>query len=433
MSMIETVRSLLAGVVIAAALTGLAPADVLARSRTPSAGDGGHPLERIAAVVNDDAISLTDTEARLRLALLSSNLPDNPDVRQRLLPQVLRSLIEERLQIQETKRLNISVPDQEVNAALAKIAEQNRMQRGDFERLLKSHNVPVSTLINQIRASLGWNKLVQRKLRPQVFVSDDEIDAYLERLRANNGKPEYLTAEIFLSVDTPAQDEEVRRTGDHLVDMMRQGAPFSAVARQFSQAAGANTGGDLGWVQIGQLSDELNKALVQLRPGQVSPPVRSPTGYHILMVRDQRTVNSGDPNETDVHLMQMVFPINGGDKATPMARAQDVGRRVHSCEAFAKEIKASRSGADMGTVKAGGLPPDIAQLVSALPIGQVSQPFGNDRQLVVLMVCERKTAAAAAAPGRDVIQASLGNERIEQLQRRYLYDLRRSAYVDVRM
>ena len=430
MTMTETVRSLLTAAALAATLAGLAPA--AAQARDKAASGEGRSLERIAAVVNDDAISVTDTEARLRLALLSSNLPDAPEVRQRLMPQVLRSLIEERLQLQEAKRLNITVGDPEVNGALSKIAEQNRMQRADFDKFLKSHNVPLGTLTSQVKANLAWSKLVQRKLRPQVFVSDEEIDAFLDRVRANSGKPEYLTAEIFLAVDTPAQDDEVRRTGEHLVTMMRQGAPFSAVARQFSQAAGANTGGDLGWVQAGQLADDLNKALMQLTPGQVSPPIRSASGYHILMVRDQRIIAAGDPAATQVHLMQMTFPAGGGDRAAQGARAQDFAGRVHGCDAFGREIEASHDGVDMGTIRAGDLPPELARLVNSLPIGQVSPPFGNDRQLVVVMVCERKSSDAGL-PGRDVVQATLGNDRIEQLQRRYLYDLRRLAYVDVRM
>ena len=418
----ETVRSLLTVAALLALFTALAPGAAAARERQRS--DGGQAIERIAAVVNDDAISYTDAEARLRLALLSSNLPDNPDIRRRLIPQVLRSLIEERLQLQETKRLNITVPDAEVNAALSKIAEQNRMARADFDRYLKSHNVPVSTLMSQVRANIAWSKLVQRKFRPQVIVSDDEIDAFLDRIRANSGKPEFLTAEIFLAVDTPAQDDEVRRTGEHLVDMMRQGAPFSAVARQFSQAAGANTGGDLGWVQAGQLAEDLNKALLQLRPGQVSPPVRSANGWHILMVRDVRTIAAGDPNDTHVHLMQMVF--------SAVSAAQSAATRLRGCDAFEKELKANHNGADMGTVKAGDLPPDLGRMVTSLPIGQASAPFGTERQAVIVMVCERKTANAGL-PSRDVVQANIGGERMDQLQRRYLYDLRRAAYVDVRM
>ena len=427
MTLTAIIRPFLAAAACASALALLAPGGSFARDR----GDEGvGATERIAAVVNDDAISITDAEARLHLALLSSNLPDNAEVRQRLMPQVLRSLIEERLQMQETKRLNITVTDKEVKEALGRVAEQNHIPAGEFEHFLTSHGVPVSTLNNPIRAGLAWNKLVQRKLRPQVMVSDAEIDAVLDRIRANSGKPEYLTAEIFLAVDSPSQDEEVRRTGEHLVDMMRQGAPFSAVARQFSQAAGANTGGDLGWVQAGQLSDELDKALAMLRPGMVSPPIRGATGWHIMMVRDVRTVAAGDPNETKVHVMELALPVSGGRDAI-LGRAQELATSVHGCDAFAERIKSGR-GNDMGTLRAGDMPPDLMHLVNVLPVGEVSPPFANDQQIKVLMVCDRKVASAGLPP-RDAVQANIGNERIDQLQRRYLYDLRRAAYVDVRM
>ena len=427
MTLTAIIRPLLAVAACASALALLAPGGGFARDR----GDADLGVaERIAAVVNDDAISVTDAEARMRLALLSSNLPDNAEVRRRLMPQVLRALIEERLQMQESKRLNITVSDKEVKDALGRVAEQNHIPAGEFDHFLAAHGVPVSTLTNQIRAGLSWNKLVQRKLRPQVMISDEEIDAVLDRIRANSGKPEYLTAEIFLAVDTPSQDEEVRRTGEHLVDMMRQGAPFSAVARQFSQAAGANTGGDLGWIQAGQLSDELDKALAMLRPGMVSPPIRGATGYHIMMVRDVRTIAAGDPTETQVHVMQLALPIGGGRDAI-LGRAQQLAAGVHGCDAFAERIKSGR-GTDMGTLRAGDLPPDLVRLVNTLPVGEVSPPFANDQQIKVLMVCDRK-AASAGLPPRDAIQANIGNERIDQLQRRYLYDLRRGAYVDVRM
>ncbi len=432
MTMTETVRSLLIGATVAVALAGAAPEPTQARPRTAGTSSDTGSLERIAAVVNDDAISYTDTEARLRLALLSSSLPDNPDIRQRLLPQVLRSLIAERLQLQETKRLKISVSDSDVSSALSRIAEQNRMERQQFEKYLKSNNVPLSTLLNQVKASLAWNKLVQRRLQPQIFISDEEIDAFLDRVRANRGKPEFLTAEIFLAVDSPNQDEDVRRTSEHLVGIMRQGAPFSAVARQFSQAAGANTGGDLGWVQAGQLSDDLNAALMRLMPGQVSPPIRSASGYHILMVRDIRSIDAGDPAQTTVHLLHMSFPFGGGDQSAQVARAQDFTNRVQSCDSFQNEIKASRAGIDHGLIKASSLPPELARMVTALPNGKPSPPLGNDRQLIVFMVCER-TSPETSLPSRDLVRANIGNERIEQLQRRYLYDLRRAAYVDVRM
>ena len=174
------------------------------------------------------------------------------------------------------------------------------MQRDQLEKMLASQGVPRSTLESQIRSTIAWGKLVQRRLRPSIEIGQEEIDQVIQRIQANAGKPEYLAAEIFLAVDAPEREDDVRRLADRLYEQIGQGASFPAVARQFSQSAGAANGGDLGWVQQGQLPEELDSALRQLRPGQATRPIRSITGYHILMLRDERAVaaaNSLPPRE----------------------------------------------------------------------------------------------------------------------------------------
>jgi peptidyl-prolyl cis-trans isomerase SurA len=274
-----------------------APAPAVA---APVAPPPARSTEGIAAVVNDDIISMSDLTARLQLALVSSGLPNTQETRQRLTPQVLRSLVDERLQLQEATRANVSVTDKEINEAFSKVAEQNRMQRDQLEKMLASQGVPRSTLESQIRSTIAWGKLVQRRLRPSIEIGQEEVDQVIQRIQANAGKPEYLAAEIFLAVDAPEREDDVRRLADRLYEQIGQGANFTAVARQFSQSAGAAAGGDLGWVQQGQLPEELDSTLRQLRPGQASRPIRSITGYHILMLRDERAVaaaNSLPPRE----------------------------------------------------------------------------------------------------------------------------------------
>jgi peptidyl-prolyl cis-trans isomerase SurA len=274
-----------------------APAPAVA---APVAPPPARSTEGIAAVVNDDIISMSDLTARLQLALVSSGLPNTQETRQRLTPQVLRSLVDERLQLQEATRANVSVTDKEINEAFSKVAEQNRMQRDQLEKMLASQGVPRSTLESQIRSTIAWGKLVQRRLRPSIEIGQEEIDQVIQRIQANAGKPEYLAAEIFLAVDAPEREDDIRRLADRLYEQIGQGANFTAVARQFSQSAGAAAGGDLGWVQQGQLPEELDSTLRQLRPGQASRPIRSITGYHILMLRDERAVaaaNSLPPRE----------------------------------------------------------------------------------------------------------------------------------------
>lgn len=437
---LRVLLSTLAATTAVVALSLAGPA-LAAQKKSASPAAAGDPavagpvqqVERIAAVVNDEVISFSDLNARIDLVLLGASLPDTPEARQRVRPQVLRSMVEERLQSQEAKRLNITVSKDEMDKALGRLAEQNKLARADMEKLFASRGVPWSTLENQVRASLAWSKVVQRRLRSSVQIGDDEIDAVLERIKANAGKPEYLVAEIFLAVDSPDQDDEVLRLGERLVEQLSQGTPFVPVARQFSQAAGAAGGGDLGWVQAGQLPEELDGAIQQLRPGQISRPVRSATGYHILYLRDQRTVASGNIAEMKVALKQVVFPTDG-DPAAARSRVEEQTRNIRGCEAMDAMIqKMGGLSGDLGTVRVGDMPPQIGRLVATLSIGQPSVPLVNEREARVLMVCERSDPPGASLPGRDEIAAALGGERLEMLARRYLRDLRRSAFIELRV
>ncbi|MDR3514584.1 MAG: peptidylprolyl isomerase [Azospirillaceae bacterium] len=406
-----------------------------APSSAPAAGQPDAAVEKIAAVVNDEIISTTDVDARVDLALLSSGLPDTPDSRGRLVAQVLRGLIDERLQMQEAKKLDIKVSDHEVDEAIGRIADQNKMNRAQLEQLFADRRIPLSTLKAQGRAALLWNKVVIRKLRPSIEIGDDEVDAVVKRIQANAGKSEYLVAEIFLSVDKPDQDEEVHRLADRLAEQISKGANFAAVARQFSQAAGANNGGDLGWIQAGQLPADLDTALQNLQPGQMSRPIHGFTGYTLLYVRDRRTIMAGNPADSKLTLAQIVLPVTADTpEVMQRAKAAEISRTVQGCDAFraqAKTLGSAQSG-DLGVVRAGDLPERLGALGLALPIGKPSEPLVQPSGVVVLMVCDR-VLPVNGAPDRAAISEELGGERMDMLQRRYMRDLRQAAYIDQRM
>lgn len=413
-----------------------APAASAAPAQGQQSRAAGPQSERIAAVVNQDVISRSDLTARLNLAMTATGLPDTPETRSRLVPQVLRSLIDERIQKQEARRYNVAVEPREIEAAMARIAQQNGMTPQALTDVFGKRGVSMRTLQDQIEATIAWSKLVQRRLRPSVQIGEDEIDAALERIKGNIGKPEFLVAEIFLGVDDPSQEEPVRRLIERLVEQIRGGASFPAVARQFSQAAGAANGGDLGWVQSGQLPEELDNALRSLRPGQVSAPIRSASGYHLLTLREQRVVSGGDSGQGRVTLKQVVFPLaNPGERAATAQRAAKLAGGVKSCADFDKimnEVGPRMSGT-VGPARIADLPAEIRPLLASQPIGRSSPPLVNDRQVVLIAVCEREAPTGGSLPARDTVATTLGAQRLDMLQRRYLRDLRQSAFIEVRL
>src|SRR5690242_4351224 len=190
---------------------------------------------RIAAVVNDDVISLVDLQQRIRLALLSTNTPDDQAARQRVAAQVLRVLVDEKLELQEAKRLNVAVSEEDVAAEVTRIERTLQLAPGGLETYLRGHGVEKTTLTDQLRAAIAWQRLVQRRMSQSISISQDEIDEMMSRMREAEGQPQSRVAEIFLAVDDPRQEDEVRRDAERLFEQMRNGADFPALARQFSQ------------------------------------------------------------------------------------------------------------------------------------------------------------------------------------------------------
>ena len=406
-------------------------------SEQPQAGQP--PETRIAAVVNDEVISVADIRSRLRMVMLSSNLTDSPETRQRIANQVLRTIVDEKLQMQEAKRQNITATEEEINKAVAQIEKQNNMQPGQLDQALKQRGIERSALVDQLTASIVWAKLVRRLLSQTNVVSDEEIDYALKRAQETVNEPQSRVAEIFLAVDNPQQEEEVRRLAERLSDQMRQGARFSAIAQQFSQSATAAVGGDIGWVRPEQLNSELGKMVAQMRPGELSPPLRTGAGYYLLLVLDRRSGRSAGAEDTLLHLVQIVFPLPPqapeAMRRAAITEAQNAKLTAKNCEELLKigKEKGSAQLSSEGRLRVDQIAPGMRNIVLGLEAGRSSQPIVQKNGVGVIMVCEKVAPSAATVPTREEIAETLMRQRLDTLARRYMRDLRRTAFVDVRV
>jgi peptidyl-prolyl cis-trans isomerase SurA len=420
--------------------TGSPPAAPATQRPTAQPPAGQVTETRIAAVVNDEVISVADLMSRLRMVMLSSNLADSPETRQRIAAQVLRTIVDEKLQMQEAKRQNITATDEEITKALAQIEKQNNMQAGQLDQVLKSHGIERGALVDQLTASIVWAKLVRRLVSQTNVVSEEEIDYALKRAKETADEPQSRIAEIFLPVDNQQQEEEVRRLAERLIEQMRQGARFSAVAQQFSQSATAAVGGDIGWVRAEQLSPELGKAITQMRPGELSPPIRTGAGFYLLLVLDRRAGRSAGPEDSLLHLVQIVFPLPP-QAAEPMRRAaiaeaQSAKTTAKNCEELLKigKEKGSPQLSSEGRLRVDQVSPAMRSIVLGLEAGQASQPIVQKNGVGVIMMCEKAAAPSAPTiPSRDDVAETLMRQRLDTLARRYMRDLRRTAFVDVRV
>lgn len=412
----------------------LALAALLAAAPAASQQD----LQRIAAVVNDDIISYFDLNARVQFALASSNTPDTPENRRRFQQQVLKAMIDERLQKQEATKQNIKITESELNKALNDVEKQNSMPAGGLDKYLQSINVPRSAVTQQIESTLAWQKLVLRRLKPKVEIGDDEIEETLQRIEASRGQPEMHVAEIFLAVDSPEQEDEVLKNMERLIEQLGRGARFPAIARQFSQSASAAAGGDLGWVQQGQLDEQLEAVLKQMPPSTISKPIRTIGGYYLLALIEKREAGGAGPARLRLQQAMLPVPPRAAPQEIDALKAQLDGAAAsaRTCPAFDAAVKAmgrSRS-INLADVAITELPGPLRAKVEPLKPGEAMGAVQVDAGTVMtLMLCERKDPEPTPLPGREDIRDRLTQQRLDLMSRRLLRDIRRAAFVDLRV
>ena len=392
--------------------------------------------ERVAAVVNDDIISVHDLDQRLKLILISSNLPDTVETRSRVMPQVVRRLIDEHLELQEAEKQKVTVEAGEVNVAVANLERQNNLPHGAMEKTLRQNGIEIETLRQQLKADLAWSDVVHQELSRDIHVGDDAIHTRLDNLKESIGKPEYLAGEIFLAVDGPRNEDQVRSLAERLIDQLRQGAPFQSLAQQFSQNGGS---GQLGWVSEGMLDDELMRTLGRLPVNNVSPPIRANDGYHIMMLIDKRKIGEGMSSGPSVDLLNIELTslpsATYPERDAQLARFKEAMAPISGCDNLEKASKnmpsSSYSRADK--VPLASLPNEVVALIDKLDLGQLSDPLDVANARRFFVVCGRHDDQPGGLPSYDDMKRRMEGEQLENLARRYLRDLRRNAYVDVRI
>jgi peptidyl-prolyl cis-trans isomerase SurA len=430
---------LLAGAVLATPLGAQqadnSPDTAFALPDAQALADFNPNLRKATAIVNGDVITDTDVEQRLNLVVAANGGKIDAEEKQRLRLQVLRNLIDEKLQIGEAATADIKITDADVDQAYNRVATNFKQSPTAFANFLKQAGSSPSSIRAQIKGELAWSRLLRRKVEPQVNVGDDEVKAVIEKLTASKGKDEFHVGEIFLSA-TPESETQVMTDAGRIVGQIRGGASFVAYARQFSEASTAGVGGDLGWVRAEQLNDAVAPVVTKLTPGDpangVSDPIRVPGGVAIMAL-------IANPDDAILSLKQLSMALRPGITQTEgeaiVAKFRSATQGMGGCgraEAVAKDIGADIATNDAIAIK--DLPPALQNLMKQLSIGQATPPFGSAADgLRVLVLCGRDDKPTLAAePSFDAVYAQMNEERVNMRARRYLRDLRRDAIVDYR-
>ncbi|PZP55969.1 MAG: rotamase [Micavibrio aeruginosavorus] len=245
--------------------------------------------EGIAVVVNSDAITNSDVDERMKMIAASTGIANNPDMMDKLRPQIIDMLVDEELKMQEARALKIKVSKAEIDGGFEEIAKNNNIPAEQFRQMIEKSGIRMSTMNDQIEAQIAWGKVVAAKIRPKVEVSDSDIDSEIDKLKAKMGQAQYRVAQIYLPVNDAGKEKDIVNFATKLVAQLRQQPEaFGKAAQQFSQAPGAKKGGDMGWIEKGQMPSEVDAVLDTLGPNQISDPIKSQNAYYILTVNEKR-------------------------------------------------------------------------------------------------------------------------------------------------
>lgn len=390
------------------------------------------------ATARVDDYVITDTEIRQRVALVldANKVEPTPEELQQLRLQILRNLIDETLQIQHARTLELTVTRDEVNQAYERVATQNFGQSTkELNDYLAKIGSSPDSLKRQIEGELAWQRILQRNVQPFINVADEEVNEVLQRLNEAKGTEEYRVGEIYLAA-TPETEQAVVAQGRELLEQLEKGASFVALARTYSQASSAPVGGDLGFVRLAMLPGELGTVVRQMQVGQLVGPIKVPGGYSIVYLIDQRKVLTADPRDATLSLKQISLNFTPGiSQEEAQAKITNFNTRVSQmrgcgdADAIAAEIGAEVVSNDQ--IAARALPQALQDALLQLSVGQTTPPFGSLEEGVrVLMLCGRDDPQVESGPTFDQILNQIENDRVNKRAQRYLRDLRRDAIIE---
>ena len=405
----------------------------------------------VAAIVNDYVISDYDLNQRVQLFIATSGIRPTPETLTQIRAQVLRSVEDEVLQLQEAARHKIAVSKAEVDRAIQNIANDNKIAVDQILMTVTSAGVTVDTFRQQVAAQLTWQKVVGARYGTDVIINDQQVSEAMERLKAGADKPQFLVSEIFIAVDRPEDETMVAASAKQIADQLKQGAPFATVASQFSQSPSAADGGDIGWVVQGQLSEELDGALSELKPGETSGAVRAEGGYYVVALRDRRepigfvveetaASASGFDPERELPLDRLLVPLPPNSSEMIKERAMQLGANIKNSVRTCNDLPTVSGQLQgsvytrMGQIKPAALAEDLRNALEKTEPGKVVEPFFSPAGLEIIMRCDTPAVKPVAfeLPTREQLEQQLFVQQMSVFAKSYLRDLRRNAVVETR-
>jgi len=399
------------------------------------------PLDRVIAVVNDEALTQYELDEQKRIVLTqmrASNVrPPAPDIFE---SQILERLIIDRALLQFAKENGVRVDDQTVERTILRIAQENKITPEELRRALDREKVSYSKYREDIRREVTIQRLREREVDSRVQVSEAEVDNYLATIKAQaGGETEYQLAHIMVGVPeqaSPDQIEARRRRAEEAMTQLKGGKDFKEVAAAYSDAQDATAGGDLGWRTPARLPTVFLDTLKVMKKGDTSPVLRSPGGFHIVKLNDMRSSNAPTVVE-QTHVRHILVRVNEvTSESEAKAKTERIRDRIDTGAKFADQARlnsedaTSSKGGDLGWVNPGDTVPEFEQAMVKLKVNELSAPVRSPFGYHIIMVEERRTQDVTLERKRDIARKAIRDRKADEQFSEFMRQVRDKAYVE---
>jgi peptidyl-prolyl cis-trans isomerase SurA len=419
----------------------LCAAGVCAQPAKPSAVVS---VDRVVAIVNDEALTqyeLDDARRIVQQQLRQQKVqPPAADV---LDKQVLERLITQRALLQEAKEGGVKIDDSQVERAIQRIAQENKLSAEEFRKLLAQENIPYTKYRDDIRNEMIVQRLREREVDSKVQVSDAEVDQYLATLKAQNaGETEYRLAHILVVVPEQASSDQIesrRRRAEEALRSIKSGADFAQVAAAFSDATDALQGGSLGWRTGARLPTVFAEAVREQKVGTVSGVLRSAAGFHIVKLLEKRShdeatlVDQTHARHILVRVNELTSEAEAKSKIERMKDRLDTGANFADLAKLNSEDASAAKGGDLGWLSAGDTVAEFDDAMKKLQPNQVSPPVRTSFGWHLIEVLERRKQDVTIDRARNEAQTAIRQRKADEAFQDWVRQVRDKAFVEIRL
>ncbi|MEQ1719936.1 MAG: peptidylprolyl isomerase [Nitrosomonas sp.] len=404
------------------------------------------PLNRIIAVVNEDAITekeLTEAikTATKRLQSQGVQIPDDPKP---LHNQVLETIITKRIQLQHAKEIGLDINDNEIDETVNRIADENKMTLSEFSSVLEKDGIGIEKFRQEIRDEMIISRLRDRETKAQVNVTDGEVENFLRTQDTSSiGSDEYRLGHILVAVTenmNSAQIQQKKERADLAYGKLKEGADFSKVASEFSDAADAAQGGIVDWRPASQLGPQFAELLGTLQPGDLTQIIQSPAGFHIFKLIGRRiqevptvVIDQTQARHILIKINELASDSDAKLKIIKLKERLDKGENFEELAKLYSEDASNSTGGNLGWLSPGDTVPAFEQAMNALTPGQVSEPVKSQFGWHLIQVIERRTQDVSIERRKQAARQAIRARKSDVVIQEWITQLRDQAYIELRL